>query len=211
MELQHSFTVPAPVGEAWDLLLDVERIVPALPGASLTSFEGDSFTGQVKVKIGAIQMAYKGQGKFTERDEDARRMVMTAAGRDTKGAGTATATITCTLTDQDGSTRVDVTTDLVLTGRPAQFGRGLLNDVGSKIIDQFAANIGTALEAQDTVVPEPLAADGAPAANVAPLPEVEPLDLMSVAGAAVAKRAAAGVTVVTVVVLAALVVRRLRG
>ncbi|MFZ5848512.1 MAG: SRPBCC family protein [Actinomycetota bacterium] len=211
MELQHSFTVPAPVGEAWDLLLDVERIVPALPGASLTSFEGDSFTGQVKVKIGAIQMAYKGQGKFTERDEDARRMVMTAAGRDTKGAGTATAMITCTLTDQDGSTRVDVTTDLVLTGRPAQFGRGLLNDVGSKIIDQFAANIGTALEAQDTVVPEPLAAEGAPAANVAPLPEVEPLDLMSVAGAAVAKRAAAGVTVVTVVVLAALVVRRLRG
>lgn len=209
MELQHSFTVPVPVRKAWDLLQDVERIVPALPGASLTSFDGDSFTGQVKVKIGAIQMAYKGRGKFTNRDENARRMIMTAAGKDTKGAGTVTATITCTLTEQDASTYVDVLTDLVLTGRPAQFGRGLLNEVGAKIIDQFAANISTALEAPDPVVPESVATDGTPAVMAAPLPVAEPLDLMSVAGAAVAKRAAAGVAAVAGVVLAVLLLRRL--
>lgn len=210
MELHHSFMVPVPVGEAWDLLLDVERIVPALPGASLTSFAGDSFAGQVKVKIGAIQMAYKGHGKFTERDQDARRMVMTASGKDTKGAGTVTATITCTLTEQDASTRVDVRTDLALTGRPAQFGRGLLNDVGAKIIDQFAANISTALEVPDPVVPEPVPTGGKPPVTSAPAPVAEPLDLMSVAGAAVAKRASVGVAAVAGAVLALLLVRRLR-
>lgn len=210
MELRHSFSVPVTVREAWDLLLDVERIVPALPGASLTSSEGDSFTGQVKVKIGAIQMAYKGQGKFTVRDEDARRMIMSAEGKDTKGAGTVAATITCTLTERDASTQVDVLTELVLTGRPAQFGRGLLNDVGAKIIDQFADNISTALETPTPVVPEPVAMHGPAAVTPAPVPVTEPLDLMSVAGAAVAKRAGAGAAAVAGILLAVLLVRRLR-
>ncbi|UUZ59478.1 SRPBCC family protein [Nocardioides sp. B-3] len=210
MQLQHAFTVPVPINEARELLLDVERIVPALPGASLNSFEGDSFTGQVKVKIGAIQMAYKGQGKFTERDEEARQLVMAAEGKDTKGAGTVAATIACKLTELEAATRVDVTTDLALTGRPAQFGRGLLSDVSSKIIDQFAANISSALEAPAPVVSEsvtaethsgsPAGAMATPAVKAVPLPEAEPLDLMSVAGAAVAKRAVAGAAAVASVV-----------
>lgn len=227
MQLQKSFTVPVPVEEAWDLFLDVERIVPAMPGASLTSFEGNAFTGQVKVKIGAIQMAYKGQGEFTERDEAARRLVMTASGKDAKGAGTVAATITSTLTDVDGSTRVDVVTDLALTGKPAQFGRSLLNDVSSKIIDQFAANLSAALKAPEPAVAEDAVADSAvsavsadsadsadsagPVVSAGPavkaIPQAEPLDLVGVAGKAVAKRVAVGVAAV---VGAAVVLRLLR-
>lgn len=210
MELQQSFTVPVPVKEAWDLLLDVERIVPAMPGASLTSFEGNTFTGQVKVKIGAIQMAYKGEGEFTERDEEARRMVMVASGKDTKGAGTAAATITCSLAELGDSTQVDVVTDLALTGKPAQFGRGLLNDVSSKIIGQFAANLSAALETPEPAMVEGAPTEGAaPTLKAAPIPDAEPLDLVSVAGKAVAKRAGVAVGALAGVAVVVMLLRRL--
>lgn len=220
MELEHSLTLPVPLEEAWQLLLDLERIVPALPGASLTSSDGDAFTGKVKVKIGSIQLAYAGEGRFAERDEATHHVVIEAAGKDTRGAGTANATISCVLSPAGEETRADIVTDLALTGRPAQFGRGLLNDVGSKIIDQFAANLSAALEASSA----PAAAEatsagsaGTAAEDIGPVdstvprlavPEAEPLDLMSVAGVAVAKRAAGPALAIAVLVL--LVVRAVR-
>ncbi len=105
MQLKHSFTVPVPIDEAWRVLLDLERIVPALPGASLGDHGDDTFTGQVKVKIGSIQMAYKGQGTFTERNEADHRIVIEAAGKDARGAGTAQAAISCTLSPDGPHTR----------------------------------------------------------------------------------------------------------
>jgi carbon monoxide dehydrogenase subunit G len=207
MELKHAFTVPVPLEEAWRLLLDLERIVPALPGASLTSREGDAFTGRVKVKIGSIQMAYQGQGKFTERDEEAHRIVIEAVGKDTRGAGTASATISCGLVAVREETRAEVVTDLALTGKPAQFGRGLLNDVGAKIIDQFATNLSAALQATTPSKPE----SGTPPEQVTPrvvVPQAEPLDLMSVAGGALAKRAAGALAAVVALLVVARLVRR---
>lgn len=206
MELKHSFTVPVPIEEAWELLLDLERIVPALPGASLESVDGDAFSGRVKVKIGSIQMAYKGQGKFTEQDAAGHRTVIEASGKDTRGAGTVSATITTVLSAEGAGTRADVVTDLALTGRPAQFGRGLLNEVGGKILDQFALNLAAALQSDPSVAEPAAIAEQVPVADppVARhvIPDAEPLDLMSVAGVAVAKRVAvlAGASAVLVVV-----------
>lgn len=200
MELKHSFTVPVPVDEAWGLLLDLERIVPALPGASLDTTDGDAFTGRVKVKIGSIQMAYKGQGKFTEKDATARRTVIEAAGKDTRGAGSVSATIICALSAEGIGTRAEVVTDLAVTGRPAQFGRGLLAEVGGKILDQFAVNLAAALQeapakastvAHDAAGQQPAAKQvGEPGPSAPAIPEAEPLDLISVAGVAAAKRVA---------------------
>ncbi|HEX6074526.1 MAG TPA: SRPBCC family protein [Micromonosporaceae bacterium] len=139
MKLEHGFTVPVPVAKAWDVLLDVPTVAPCMPGAALTSYEGDEFAGTVKVKVGPINLTYKGQGRIVERNEADRRAVLEASGREARGSGTAKATVTATLRpDGDGSTRVDVVTELNITGRPAQFGRGMMVDVGNKLIGQFA-------------------------------------------------------------------------
>lgn len=138
MEMQHHFTVPAPVDVAWSALIDVERVAPCMPGATLTKAEGDEFAGSVKVKLGPISLLYKGTGTFTEVDESARRVVIDASGKDSRGNGTAAATVTAVLTDQGDSTSVTVDTDLKVTGKPAQFGRGLITEVGGKILGQFA-------------------------------------------------------------------------
>src|SRR5438552_207727 len=143
MRLEHNFTVPVPVDDAWQVLLDLPRVAPCMPGATLTGQEGDTFTGTVKVKLGPISLTYQGKGRFVEHDEAAHRVVVEASGRDTRSAGTASATVTSTLTPEDtltpgGATRVDVVTDLAVTGRPAQFGRGMIADVSAKLIGQFA-------------------------------------------------------------------------
>src|SRR5438477_9533163 len=138
MRLDHNFTVPVPVDEAWKVLLDLPRVAPCMPGATLTGVEDGAFTGTVKVKLGPINLTYQGKGRFVERDEAARRIVIEASGRDTRSAGTASATVTATLTPEDDATRVDVATDLAVTGRPAQFGRGMIADVSAKLIGQFA-------------------------------------------------------------------------
>ena len=148
MELQHTFTVPAPVDEAWSTLLDVEGIAPCFPGASLTGVDGDSFSGTVKVKLGPVSLQYAGKGRFVERDESARRVVLEANGSDKRGNGTAGATVTARLEPVgDAETRVVVDTDLKVTGRPAQFGRGVLQDVGGRIIEQFASCLATRMAA----------------------------------------------------------------
>lgn len=138
MQLEHSFTVPVGVDEAWRVLLDIERVAPCMPGAALDSVDGDDFTGTVKVRVGPIGLTYKGKARFAEKDEAAHRAVIDAQGRDARGNGTAAAHVTTTLHAEGDVTRVAVVTDLNVTGKPAQFGRGVMADVGNKLIGQFA-------------------------------------------------------------------------
>ena len=145
MQLENSFTVPVPVDEAWRVLLDIERIAPCMPGAALDSVEGDHFTGRVKVKLGPINLTYQGKASFVEKDEAAHKAVIDAHGKDQRGNGTAAATITANLASEGAITRVHVVTDLNITGRPAQFGRGVMTDVGNKLLGQFADKLAAQL------------------------------------------------------------------
>jgi carbon monoxide dehydrogenase subunit G len=185
-----------------------------MPGAAIDSVDGDDFTGTVKVKLGPIALTYKGKASFVEKDEAAHRAVIDARGRDARGNGTAAAKVTATLAAAGEATRVDVQTDLDITGKPAQFGRGVMVDVGNKLIGQFADNLAAQLAGKNE--PEPPAAaepatDDGPSRPVAaapgqrpPAPEVEPINLLESAGPAVAKRLAP-------VALAALLVLLLLG
>jgi carbon monoxide dehydrogenase subunit G len=194
MELHHEFTVPVPVDDAWRALLDIERVAPCMPGATVEDYDGKTVTGSVKVKVGPITVTYKGTAVFEEQDESAHRMVLIASGRETRGQGTARATVTGALTGDDGGTAVSVRTDLTVTGRPAQFGRGVMAEVGDRLVGQFAKCLSERLAAPE-------------GAAEAEQPADEPLDLFRTAGVPVAKRAAVAVAAVGVV---ALVVARLR-
>jgi carbon monoxide dehydrogenase subunit G len=143
MELDNSFTVPVPPDQAWDVLLDVQRIAPCMPGATVDEVEGDVVNGRIKVKVGPVSLTYRGTAKFTERDPDAHLIVMEASGKETRGAGTAAATVRASLApDASGDgTQVTMHTTMNVTGRPAQFGRGVMVEVGGKLVDQFAANL----------------------------------------------------------------------
>ena len=145
MKLEHSFSVPADLDTVWAAVLDPERVAPCMPGASLSEVDGDAFKGTVKVKVGPISLQYKGSGEFLEKDEAARKVVIKAAGKDTRGNGTASATVTVTLRAEGAGTAGSVDTDLSITGKPAQFGRGLISEVGGKILDSFAASLATKL------------------------------------------------------------------
>ncbi|EHK86076.1 hypothetical protein SZMC14600_15250 [Saccharomonospora azurea SZMC 14600] len=147
MRLDHEFTVPAPIDEVWKAVLDAERVAPCMPGATLTSVEGDTFKGTVKVKLGPVSLLYKGKGEFLEKNADERKIVIKASGKDARGAGTAAATVTVTLTAEGSSTKGAVATDLNVTGKPAQFGRGMISEVGGKILDDFAGNLADMLGA----------------------------------------------------------------
>jgi uncharacterized protein len=138
VKLQNEFTVPAPVEQAWKVLLDVERVAPCLPGATIEGSEGDDYHGAMTVKIGPITAKYKGTVKIEEADEAARRAVMRAQARDSRGQGTAAATITSTMEAVEGGTRVTVETDMRVTGPAAQFGRGVMQDVSAKLMGRFA-------------------------------------------------------------------------
>jgi carbon monoxide dehydrogenase subunit G len=148
MELEHSFTVPVSVERAWDVLLDVERVAPCMPGATLDSVNGDEIKGRIKVKVGPISMTYAGTATFTERDKAAGAVTLEATGKETRGAGTASATVRSVLTDSDGQTQVSVHTSLNVTGKPAQFGRGVMAEVGGKLIGIFADNLAAMLGAE---------------------------------------------------------------
>jgi carbon monoxide dehydrogenase subunit G len=147
MELDNSFTVPVPPEQAWDVLLDVKRIAPCMPGATVDEVEGDVINGHIKVKVGPVSLTYRGTATFTERDADTRVVVLEASGKETRGAGTASATVRASLEpDASGnSTLVTMHTTMNVTGRPAQFGRGVMVEVGGKLVDQFAANLATLL------------------------------------------------------------------
>jgi carbon monoxide dehydrogenase subunit G len=143
MELDHSFTVPVPPDRAWDVLLDVERIAPCMPGATVEEFDGEVVTGRIKVKVGPVSLTYRGTAKFTERDPDARLVVVEASGKETRGAGTASASVRASLEPEPSgdATKVIMHTTMSVTGRPAQFGRGVMVEVGGKLVEQFATNL----------------------------------------------------------------------
>ena len=168
MELEHSFTVPVPEERAWEVLLDVERVAPCMPGATLDSVEGDEIKGKIKVKVGPIQMTYAGTAKFTERDPAAHVITLEASGKETRGAGTASATVRSTLEGAGDQTHVIVQTSLNVTGKPAQFGRGVLTEVGGRLIGIFADNLAAMLAAESGAQPAAPEGAAAPAATAAP-------------------------------------------
>jgi carbon monoxide dehydrogenase subunit G len=226
MQLEHQFRVPVPVAQAWEVLLDVERIAPCMPGATVESFDGETIVGRVKVKVGPIQVTYAGTARFTDKDEAARRAVIEASAKEARGSGTATATITAQLQDDGGSaTDVTVTTDLAITGKPAQFGRGVMEEVGNKLLGRFADCLADTLgsgDAADSSEPAASAAVAAatvetptPAARPSPAPtplrrpvENEAIDLLDTAGLPVLKRAAPVIIGLVVVFLFWRLVRR---
>jgi len=200
MNLHNEFEVGAAIETAWTLLTDLERIAPCLPGAQLESVEGDEYSGHVKVKVGPITAQYRGVARFVERDDTARRAVISANGRDTRGQGNATATITATATSLSSDrTRISIDTDLLVTGKVAQFGRGVMADVSAKLLGQFVDNL------ERTVLPSatgpaasggPVTDDAAVAASASGTPvgehaEVEPIDLLAAAGIPTGRKAAA--------------------
>jgi carbon monoxide dehydrogenase subunit G len=171
IELDNTFTVPAPPEQTWDVLLDVERIAPCMPGASVLSVDGDEIQGQVKVKLGPLSLTYKGTAKFTEKDQESHTIAIEANGKETRGAGTASANVTATLKpgDTGAETVVSIHTSLNVTGRPAQFGRSLLPEVSGKLIQQFATNLEAMINADTatdgTVTDETASEATAPAAE----------------------------------------------
>ena len=230
MELTNDFRVGISVPEAWKVLTDVERIAPLLPGAQLQEVEGDEYRGVVKVKVGPITAQYKGAATFVERDEAAGRVVLSASGRDTRGQGNASAKITATMDPDGDGTKVTVVTDLTVTGKVAQFGRGVLAEVSAKLLGQFvdaleadlaasgrqspeqsengqrepgASNAGAAA----TELDEAAAAGAAAASGTGPRriegPEAEPVDLLAVAGKSTMKRLlpVAGVALIVLLIL----------
>jgi carbon monoxide dehydrogenase subunit G len=162
MELEHSFTVPVPKDRAWDVLLDVERVAPCMPGATLDSVDGDEIHGRIKVKVGPINMTYAGTARFVERDKERGIVTLEASGKETRGAGTASASVRSMLEDRGAETYVQVLTTLNVTGRPAQFGRGVMNEVGGKLLGIFASNLATLL-----AQPEGAAVNGQPVSAAA--------------------------------------------
>ncbi len=234
MELTNDFQVAVPVDRAWTVLTDVERIAPCMPGAELQEIEGEEYRGVVKVKVGPITAQYKGAARFLERDDAAHRAVLRAEGRDTRGQGNAAATITATLTpSDDGGTAVTVVTDLTVTGRVAQFGRGVLADVSAKLLDQFVSCLETNVladrppvtdepppapvpeVAERTATPDAAASDvpsgdGAGRARRVDSPPAEPVDLLGTAGAPVAKRVGPIVAAVALLWLLWVFLRRRR-
>jgi carbon monoxide dehydrogenase subunit G len=199
------------VQQAWQVLLDVERIAPCLPGATVDSVQGDTFAGRVKVKVGPITVTYQGNATFVERDESSHRVTIKANGREARGAGTAAATVKAVLYDKGERTRVRVDTELAITGRPAQFGRGVMVDVSNKLLGTFADCLERTL-AEDQPPPAAAIAE-APAPNVteteAQRPTPDALDLLETAGAPVLKRVLPAVAAVALLVLLWRLLRRI--
>ena len=214
MELNNAFEVAAPVDLVWAVLTDVERIAPCLPGAQLLEIEGDEFQGVVKIKVGPITAQYKGAASFSERDDVEHRAVLRAEGRDTRGAGNAAADITAELEATDVGTKVTVTTDLTVTGKVAQFGRGVMADVSKKLMGQFAENLSDLIAASGDETVVDAAADEAavdvpvdetPAVRVVDASEVEAIDLLGAAGAPILKRLVPTLLAVVAVVVIILI------
>jgi uncharacterized protein len=235
MEMDHSFTVPVPPERAWDVLLDVKKIAPCMPGAIVDEFDGEVVTGRIKVKVGPVSLTYRGTAKFTERDPDARVILLEASGKETRGAGTASATVRATLEPESGGegTTATMHTTMNVTGRPAQFGRGVMVEVGGKLVEQFAQNLrqliaedgaagGKAVEAEAEAEAAGTSQDGpgstqpspvVPAAATTPTPTTQPpaasadsINLVKLMGPALLKRV---IPVAVVAAALALLGRRL--
>jgi len=188
VELNNEFRVAVPAAKTWEVLTDVQRVAPCIPGAQLLSVDGDDFTGAVKVKVGPITVSYKGDASFQEKDVAARRVVIKASGKETRGSGNAAALVTAQLKDEGDATHVVITTDLTISGKAAQFGRGVLADVSTNLIGQFARNLEAELlgGAAPAGAASPSATSASPAAAVSGAGES--VDLLKVVAAPMAKR-----------------------
>ncbi|MFD1931444.1 MULTISPECIES: SRPBCC family protein [Nonomuraea] len=218
MRFEHEFTVPVPVEQAWAALLDVERVAPCLPGATLDIVEGEEFTGRMKVKVGPITVTYRGTARFEDVDKDAYALTLSASGKEARGSGTANAAVTARLAPSEGATTVKVETTFNVTGRPAQFGRGVMAEVGAKLIDTFAANLSALLgepqgeERHLAAVPEiEEEADVRPSGTLrtSRTPDEEALDLLEIAGAPLLKRIAPIAGAIAGIVLLVWLIRRI--
>jgi len=218
VELTNEFRVGVPIERAWDVLTDVERIAPCLPGAQLQEIEGDEHRGIVKVKVGPITAQYKGSATFVERDAP-RRAVLRAEGRETRGQGNASATITATLAPDGDGTKVTVTTDLTVSGKVAQFGRGVLADVSAKLLGQFVDCLESTVLADGAAAPveapaaespatEPATEPERPVVRRVDSPEARPVDLVGTAGASVGKRVAPAAAALAVLWLLRILLKR---
>jgi carbon monoxide dehydrogenase subunit G len=174
MELTNEFTVDAPIEHAWSVLTDLERIAPCMPGAQLTEVEGDEYRGNVKIKVGPITAQYKGVATFVSKDDAAHTAVLKAEGRDTRGQGNASAMITATLTPAGAGTKVVVGTDLTITGKVAQMGRGVLADVSGKLLDQFVQSLESDVLSGSAPAATPTGNGAGPAVADAPPPAAKP-------------------------------------
>lgn len=213
MELINEFRVSAPIDTAWATLTDIEGIAPCMPGAQLTEIDGEEFKGSVKVKVGPITAQYRGKASFVEKDDAAHRAVIDASGRDTRGAGNANATVTAQLSEDGDGTKAVITTDLKVTGKVAQFGRGVMADVSEKLLGQFVECLEAKLadsaggdeeagvEASDDEVAPSAIGTTATGARRIHMPEAEPVDLLDTAGAPVLKRAAPFLLVLVILFL----------
>jgi len=215
MDLHHEFTVPVAAKQAWQILCDLERLAPCLPSAQLTEVEGEIYRGQVKVKVGPILAQFKGQASFVSRDDDNFRASLKAEGRDTGGKGNASATITAALEPIDASSaKCTVDTQLNISGKVAQFGRGALADVSDKLLLQFVDNLNALIASLPNAAPTEGAASPAqppPPSGVRKIEqtqEVAPLDLLDTAGSTIAKRVVPAVLVVFAAVVAVVLLFR---
>ncbi|HUV17192.1 MAG TPA: SRPBCC family protein [Ilumatobacteraceae bacterium] len=208
MKLENEFRVSVPIDRAWEVLTDIPLITPCLPGATLTDHDADEYKGKIKIKVGPVTADYSGSAVFVQRDEAARHVEISASGRDSRGSGNASATITADMTTDGDGTKVSITTDLKISGKVAQFGKGMIAEVSAKLIDQFVDCIEQELLGEaiiDEVAAESATAPGAAAPPARPRPQqAETLDLMEYAGNSVYKR-----LIPIAAVIAALIVLRL--
>jgi uncharacterized protein len=195
VELNNEFRVAVPAAKTWAVLTDVERVAPCIPGAQLLSVDGDDFTGAVKVKVGPITVSYKGDASFQEKDPAAQRVVIKASGEETRGSGNAAALVTAQLKDEGDATHVVITTDLTISGKAAQFGRGVLADVSTNLIGQFARNLEADLLGGSAPSGATSSAAAAAAAS-ATSDAVDTVDLLKVVAAPMAKRYAPAIAAV---------------
>ncbi len=186
MKIANQFTVSAPIEQAWDVLCDMEQVIPLMPGAQLTGHEGDDYLGRVKVKVGPVTSEFSGKVRFVEQDRDQHRAVIDAKGKESRGTGNAAATITALLNADGERTNVTVDTDLKIVGKLAQFGSGMLQQVSEKLLGQFVESLEAELVAKNTETPpppeSPAEAERVPAPRRAPAAEPEPIDLLQLAG-----------------------------
>ncbi|WP_084961681.1 SRPBCC family protein [Thermoactinospora rubra] len=235
MRFEHEFSVPVPIEQAWAVLLDVERVAPCLPGATLDTVEGEEFTGRMKVKVGPITVTYRGSARFEEIDKDSYSLRLKAGGREARGSGTADATVDARLTPAGDRTAVKVETTFNVTGRPAQFGRGVMQEVGGRLLDRFAENLADMLtghgeeraeeagkteeavrreeapeegERRLVAVPEPQEDRPATPLRTSRTADEEALDLLEIAGAPLLKRVAPVVGALAVLLVIIWLIRR---
>lgn len=193
MKIANEFTVSAPIEEAWDVLIDLEQVIPLMPGAQMTGHDGDDVLGKVKVKVGPVTSEFSGKVHFVERDREQRRAVIDAKGKEARGTGNAAATVTAVLHDAGEQTRVTVDTDLKIVGKLAQFGSGMLQQVSEKLLGQFVESLEAKLATDHTPVSASTEPQASPAEAPRPViaaaaPEPAPIDLLELAGGTALKR-----------------------